>query len=134
MRHKPSFMVRKIDGVGVDLSRFYPVSSVEEKIFLRREKNYSEHDFMLIYTAEFIPRKNHRLLFDILPGLRERIPGLKAVLCGKGESCLSITEALRRGRAWTTCFLPAIRRMWLTGAGWRMSSSCRAFRRGCRWR
>ena len=85
MRHKPSCMVHKIDGVGVDLSRFYPVSSVGEKISLRREKNYSEHDFMLIYTAEFIPRKNHRLLFDILPGLRERIPGLKAVLCGKGE-------------------------------------------------
>ena len=69
--------IYKIDVVGVDLSRFYPVNSVEEKISLRREKNYSEHDFMLIYTAEFIPRKNHRLLFDILPGL-------KVVLCGKG--------------------------------------------------
>lgn len=75
----------KIDSVGVNLERFRPVRSVEEKNVLRKELGFSESDFILIYTAEFIHRKNHRLIFDILPELKKKIPELKVVLCGKGE-------------------------------------------------
>ena len=77
--------IYKIDGVGVNLERFRPVRSPEEKTTLRKELGFSPEDFILIYTAEFIPRKNHRLLFDILPELKAKIPELKVVLCGKGE-------------------------------------------------
>ncbi|WP_052296170.1 glycosyltransferase family 4 protein [Treponema brennaborense] len=77
--------IYKIDGVGVNLERFRPVRSPEEKTTLRKELGFSPEDFILIYTAEFIPRKNHRLLFDILPELKLKIPELKVVLCGKGE-------------------------------------------------
>jgi len=77
--------IYKIDGVGVNLEKFYPAKSIEEKNKLRKEKGFSEHDFILIYTAEFIPRKNHKLLFDILPVLKNKIPELKIILCGKGE-------------------------------------------------
>ncbi|MGN0729939.1 glycosyltransferase [Treponema sp.] len=77
--------VFKIDGVGVNLGCFRPVNSAEEKNALRSELGYGSEDFILIYTAEFIPRKNHKLLFDILPDLKAKIPALKVILCGKGE-------------------------------------------------
>lgn len=77
--------IYKIDGVGINLEKFYPVKSEEEKNVLRSELGYGCEDFILIYTAEFIPRKNHKLLFDILPCLKQKIPSLKVILCGKGE-------------------------------------------------
>ncbi len=77
--------IYKIDGVGVNLERFYPCASLEEKIALREKYGFSKTDFIAIYTAEFIPRKNHKLLFDILPALKEKIPCLRVVLCGRGE-------------------------------------------------
>ena len=77
--------IYKIDGVGINLEKYYPAKSEEEKNGLRMQNGFSVDDFILIYTAEFIPRKNHRLLFDILPGLKAKIPNLKVILCGKGE-------------------------------------------------
>ncbi len=74
-----------IEGVGVDTSRFYPITSSAEKLSLRREKGIGETSFVVLYTAEFIKRKNHRLLFDILPKLKEKVPNLTLVLCGKGK-------------------------------------------------
>lgn len=73
----------KIDGVGVNLSRFHPCPA-EEKGRLRAQLGYSEKDFILVYAAEFIPRKNHRLLFSILPDVLKSIPELRVVFCGKG--------------------------------------------------
>lgn len=84
-RQKNHSKIYKIDGVGVNLERFYPAKSIEEKNVLREKIGFSPDDFILIYTAEFIPRKNHKLLFDILPTLKGKIPGLRVVLCGKGE-------------------------------------------------
>lgn len=85
MPHKTNVQIYKIDGVGVNLKRFYPCASYTEKIALREKYGFSPDDFILIYTAEFIPRKNHKLLFDILPALKAKIPSLKVLLCGKGE-------------------------------------------------
>lgn len=74
----------KIDGVGVNLERFHPVSA-EEKSELRKKLGFSEKDFILIYTAEFIPRKNHKLIFDSMQHLKNAISELKVVFCGKGK-------------------------------------------------
>lgn len=79
-----SHSVYKINGVGVNLKKFYPVTH-KEKVLLRQSKGFLEDDFILIYTAEFISRKNHKLLFDILPNLKREISSLKVILCGNGE-------------------------------------------------
>ena len=47
--------IHRIDGVGVDLERFYPASSEQEKKALRESYGFSPDDFILLYTAEFIP-------------------------------------------------------------------------------
>lgn len=74
----------KIDGVGVDLDKFKAFEKMARQK-LRKNYGYNKNDFILLYIAEFIPRKNHKMLFEILPDLRKDIPNLKLILCGKGE-------------------------------------------------
>lgn len=83
--HNKKLSIYKIDGVGVNLQKFFPIQSEEEKKLLRQNKNFTMKDFILLYTAEFIPRKNHKLIFDILPNLKKNIPELKVIFCGKGK-------------------------------------------------
>lgn len=76
--------IKKIDGVGVDLTSFIPIST-EQKKSLRLQYGFRPDDFILIYTAEFISRKRHAFLVDILPELRRAIPNLKILFCGIGD-------------------------------------------------
>lgn len=83
------FNIKKIymlNSVGINLQKFYPLNRKEEKIALRDRYGFSCNDFILLYVAEFIPRKNHRLLFNLLPSLKDSIPNLKVILAGKGPS------------------------------------------------
>jgi glycosyltransferase EpsD len=76
-------LICKIDGVGINLEKFFPISNFE-KNKLRKNFGYCDHDFILLYVAEFIPRKNHRYLLTKIPKLKKIIPNLKVVLAGKG--------------------------------------------------
>jgi glycosyltransferase EpsD len=73
-----------IDGVGVDVKRFHPVAA-REKNRLRETFGFGAGDFIILYTAEFIPRKNHAFLLQQVPMLLQSIPELKLLLAGKGE-------------------------------------------------
>jgi glycosyltransferase EpsD len=73
----------KIDGVGVDLKRFRPCNE-EVKNSLRNEFNFNNNDFVILYVAEFTPRKNHRLLIDSMEKLKDNIKDLKVVFAGTG--------------------------------------------------
>lgn len=84
---KKNFTTKEIiytDGVGVDLHKFISLEP-KRKRDLRKEKGFNENDFIVFYIAEFIPRKNHKMIFDILPELKYKIPNLKIILAGKGE-------------------------------------------------
>jgi len=75
----------KIDGVGVDLDRFSPVPQ-DEKLRLRNETGIKPDAFVLLYTAQFIPRKNHRMIVKALPELKRRIPAVKVLFAGNGPT------------------------------------------------
>lgn len=75
--------VEKISGIGVNIDRFAPVSA-EEKDELKKQYGY-EGKFLLIYAAEFIPRKNHRFFIDAAKDLCKLHPNVKFLFCGKGE-------------------------------------------------
>jgi len=77
--------IYKIDGVGVNLERFKPLSS-ENRIEKRRLMGFSPDDFIIIYTAQFIHRKNHKMLIEALPSLLEKIPTLKVIFAGNGDT------------------------------------------------
>lgn len=81
---KNHFDLYKINGVGIDLSQFYPIRSNEERNLLRKIYGYSSEDFILLYTAEFILRKNHAFLLSAIPTLQRMIPTIKVIMPGKG--------------------------------------------------
>lgn len=86
-KHFRAGNIKKIDGVGVNLMHFSPPTS-EEKQELRAEFGFEDDDFIMIYVAEFIPRKNHKMILRVLPTLIEKIPNLKVVFAGNGEGLL----------------------------------------------
>lgn len=86
MRHHKMALGKSymINGVGVDLNRFSPVNR-EEKILLRSKFKILPDNFVILYTAQFIPRKNHIMLIKAVPALINEIPNLQIVFAGSGE-------------------------------------------------
>jgi len=74
----------KISGCGVNVDRFYPVDT-RSKIQLRKCKSFSEDDFLMIYAAEFIPRKNHKFIIDLGLELFRKLPKAKILFAGRGR-------------------------------------------------
>lgn len=72
-----------INGIGINSARLTNSATATKKK-LRDEYGYNEHDFILIYIAEFIHRKNHKFVIDSTVVLRSEIPNLKILFVGKG--------------------------------------------------
>lgn len=72
-----------IHGIGIDYSRL----SVDNLGIndLRLKYGYKSDDFIMLYLAEFIPRKNHSFLINAMPKLLERIPNIKLIFAGRGD-------------------------------------------------
>lgn len=77
-------VVRMIPGVGVDVSRFSPFSCKIEKYDTRLEFGLAKDDFVMVYCAQFIKRKNHKYILDIVSYLNKSIPCLKIIFVGSG--------------------------------------------------
>ncbi len=75
--------VHKVDGVGIDLQKFYPIDAGIKKK-LRKELNYAENDFIMIYVAELIDRKNQKFIIENSRILKDKMPNLKVLLVGDG--------------------------------------------------
>jgi glycosyltransferase EpsD len=71
----------KIDGVGVDLDKFHPVSTNEKNSF-RNRLGYAADDFIVINVAEINKNKNQIALVKILPKLKKYIPNIKILFVG----------------------------------------------------
>ncbi|MDO5773869.1 MAG: glycosyltransferase [Spirochaetales bacterium] len=56
----------------------------EEKLALRSKYKYDSGDFIILYIAEFIPRKDHEFFIRNIPELKKRIPSLKVIMPGRG--------------------------------------------------
>lgn len=50
----------------------------------RREYEIDDDDFVIAMVAQFIPRKGHRYLFDVIPNLRDSYPHIRVLLFGSG--------------------------------------------------
>ncbi len=75
--------IYRIDGVGVNLSRFHPRGETERRSY-REQLRLGNDDFVVLYVAQFAPDKNHRSLIAQIPTLLEHIPSLKVVFAGSG--------------------------------------------------
>ena len=68
---------------------------------IREELGYTDKDFIIIYVAEFIERKNHTFLVENISSLREKNPDLKFIFVGKGQlveriRSLTITQEIEK--------------------------------------
>jgi glycosyltransferase EpsD len=77
--------VFKINGVGVNLSRFKPVGN-DEKTRLRSHYGFNRDDFIVIYVGQFTHDKNHDLLLRQISCLSKNIKQLRILLVGGGNN------------------------------------------------
>lgn len=75
--------VERIHGVGVDDTRFHPVSE-EESVSMRSAVGLKKEDFVLLCVGELNKNKNQKTLIDAVVLLKNRIPNLKVLLAGNG--------------------------------------------------
>lgn len=80
-KNKDTFL---INGIGINSERLKDATKLS-KMNLRDEYGYDERDFILIYIAEFIHRKNHKFIIDSTPILKSKIPNLRILFVGKGQ-------------------------------------------------
>lgn len=82
--------VEKISGIGVNLNKFSPVSFVEKER-LKCKKGY-QGKFLLIYAAEFIPRKNHEFIIRNIGKVALKCKNIKVLFAGNGQLFESMKE------------------------------------------
>jgi glycosyltransferase EpsD len=78
--------VKMINGVGVDKTKFKPKLTKKKKESLRKKLKLSSDDFIISYSAEFIARKNHRMLITALNNFlrEEKHDNVHLLLMGEG--------------------------------------------------
>ena len=72
----------KTHGVGVELDKFDD-SLCEKKEELRKQYDYPENMFAMIYPADLSKRKNQKMLLETVRILKKKIPDLKLLLPGQ---------------------------------------------------
>lgn len=74
-----------VNGVGINKERFSSKISNEEKQQLRKELNLKEDDFVILYVAELIKRKNQTMLIEAMKEIAKKFENIKLILVGNGE-------------------------------------------------
>lgn len=72
-----------IPGIGVCNDRFFK-PTMFEKLSIREKNNFQTDDFLLIYAAEYIDRKNHDFIIRALKANIDKVEGIKILFAGKG--------------------------------------------------
>ena len=80
-KFKVKDQIIKVNGVGVDLSKFSAVNP-EMKLQLREEYGFNKDEFMLIYPADLVTGKNQEMIFKAVKILKDKIPTIKLLLPG----------------------------------------------------
>lgn len=73
--------IRKVNGVGYNSDRYYPVSEAEKKA-LRCELGYSEDEKLLIYVAEMNANKNQAMLIKALRIIADKRDDVRLIIAG----------------------------------------------------
>lgn len=81
-KHFPAGKIVKVDGVGVDLSKFH-VATEEEKKSARESYGFTPDQFILLYAADLSVRKNQPMIFRALARIKERYPNIIALMPGQ---------------------------------------------------
>lgn len=81
-RHFRSQRVELVGGVGVDLSRFSPVTTAQQ-LDARKGLGLDEKRFVMLYAADLSKRKNQSMIFKALSLIKDQIPNAVLLLPGQ---------------------------------------------------
>jgi len=73
----------RINGIGLDPERLQ-VNGSASTAKMRTETGLAEDDFLILYIAEFIDRKNHHFIIKNIPALVQKYPKMKFLFAGRG--------------------------------------------------
>lgn len=85
LAHKKKFSaknIEKINGVGVDLTKFANTTE-EEKIFFRNKYGFGKEKFILFYAADLCHGKNQAMIFKAMSQIKNQCPNLLLILPGQ---------------------------------------------------
>ena len=74
--------IEKINGVGVDLSKFSPITPAEQAS-AREQLGFAADQFIMLYAADLSKRKNQPMLFRALARLKDTHPNMLLLLPGQ---------------------------------------------------
>jgi glycosyltransferase EpsD len=80
-----------IHGIGADNEKYCRLSELDRQS-TRTTFGYNDGNFLLLYIAEFIHRKNHRFILEALPDLVKKIPSVRILFAGKGTLQVEMME------------------------------------------
>ncbi|TYS60069.1 glycosyltransferase family 4 protein [Sutcliffiella horikoshii] len=92
----PSPHIELVNGVGVDTTRYQPVTEKQKKE-LRLKLGFKQDDFLLFYAAEFNKNKNQKVLINAMAILKDELPKARLLLAGEGpllDECKSLAQTL----------------------------------------
>lgn len=84
-----------IPGIGVNKSRFNN-AALEKKSLLRSKYNFKADEFLLIYAAEFITRKNHEFIIKTVKNKTKVFRNTRILFAGKGELEESLKDMVKK--------------------------------------
>lgn len=73
-----------IPGIGVSGQKFCSITK-GEKEELRKEYGFKSDDFILVYAAEFIHRKNHDFIISAVKKHKQKLANIKILFAGNGK-------------------------------------------------
>lgn len=73
-----------INGIGLNPDRLM-LAAPGQRDDLKTELGYAANDFLILYIAEFIDRKNHRFVLGAMPQILQNCPNARLILAGGGE-------------------------------------------------
>ncbi len=75
--------IKYVPGVGIDKEKFNFEMTQKEKNELRKSLGLSEYDYVIIYVAELIKRKNQSMAIKVIKKLVPEYPNIKLLLVGE---------------------------------------------------
>ena len=79
---------------GIELDRFR--YSQETRRFVRENLGIGQDDFVIGHVGRFSLQKNQEFIIELLSQLKNRIPGIKAVFVGDGETMQAIRDLVQK--------------------------------------
>lgn len=87
--------VHYMPGMGIDPEKLAQSRELT-KLEARAKYGYAPDDFVLLYSAEFIPRKDHLFLIRALAELVDKIPSIRLILAGQGRMRSELEKEIAR--------------------------------------